>query len=116
MGKFGWAYLGCGNIAHTTARELIKTEDQQIVAVWNRTHAKAEQFAKKYGAVAYKTAEEAITAPGVEGVYIAVTADKHAEYMRLCIKHHKPVLCEKPFSVNAKEAEAIFAYAAQEGV
>lgn len=32
MGKFGWAYLGCGNIAHTTARELIKTEDQQIVA------------------------------------------------------------------------------------
>lgn len=116
MGKFGWAYLGCGNIAHTTARELIKTEDQQIVAVWNRTHAKAEQFAEKYGAVAYKTAEEAITAPGVEGVYIAVTADKHAEYMRLCIKHHKPVLCEKPFTVNAKEAEEIFAYAAQEGV
>ena len=32
MGKFGWAYLGCGNIAHTTARELIKTEDQQIIA------------------------------------------------------------------------------------
>lgn len=98
MSRFGWAYIGCGGIAHTTAKELIKTDDQQIVAVWNRTYEKAEEFVKKYGGTAYKTAEEAITAPGVEGVYIALTADKHAEYMRLCIRHHKPVLCEKPFT------------------
>lgn len=116
MNKFGWAYIGCGGIAHTTAKELVKTESQQIVAAWNRTYEKAEKFVKKYGGTAYKTAEEAITAPGVEGVYIALTADKHAEYMRLCIKHHKPMLCEKPFTVNAKEAEDIFTYAAQEGV
>ena len=116
MKKFGWAYIGCGGIAHTTAKELIKTSDQQIVAVWNRTYDKAENFTKKFGGTAYKTVEEAINAPGVEGVYIALTADKHAEYMRLCIKHHKSVLCEKPFTVNAKEAEEIFAYAAQEGV
>lgn len=116
MSRFGWAYIGCGGIAHTTAKELIKTDDQRIVAVWNRTYEKAEEFVKKYGGTAYKTAEEAITAPGVEGVYIALTADKHAEYMRLCIRHHKPVLCEKPFTVNAKEAEEIFACAAQEGV
>lgn len=116
MGKFGWAYIGCGGIAHTTAKELVKTEDQQIVAVWNRTPEKAEKFAKKYGAAVYRTPEEAINAPGVEGVYLALTADKHAEFMRLAIRHHKPVLCEKPFTVNAKEAEEIFAYAKQEGV
>lgn len=116
MGKFGWAYIGCGGIAHITARELVKTEDQQIVSAWNRTHEKAEAFVEKYGGTAYRTIEEAITAPGVDGVYIAVTADKHAEFMRLCIRHHKPVLCEKPFTVNAREAEEIFAYAAQEGV
>ena len=116
MQKFGWAYIGCGGIAHTTAKELVKTDDQQIVAVWNRTYERAEKFAKKFGGTAYKTAEEAITAPGVEGVYIALTADKHAEYMRLCIKHHKPVLCEKPFTINAREAEEIFTYARQEGV
>lgn len=116
MGKFGWAYIGCGGIAHTTAKELIKTEDQQIVAAWNRTYEKTERFVQKYGGKAYKTAEEAITAPGVEGVYIALTADKHAEYMRLAIRHHKPVLCEKPFTINAKEAEEIFTYARQEGV
>jgi len=116
MGKFGWAYIGCGGIAHTTARELLKSGEGEIVAVWNRTREKAEAFAKKFGGKVYDTMEEAINAPGVEGVYIAVTADKHAEFMKLCIANHKPVLCEKPFTVNAAQAEEVFAYARQEGV
>ena len=116
MSKFGWAYIGCGDIAFTTARELLKTDDNEIVAVWNRTRVKAEKFANRFGGNVYDTIEEAINAPGVEGVYIAVTADKHAEFMKLCIAHRKPVLCEKPFTVNAKEAEEVLAYAAQEGV
>ena len=113
MQKFRWAYLGCGDIAQITAKEL---SDGEIVAVWNRTTERAREFVKKFGGIVYETAEEAITAPGVEGVYIAVTANLHADYMKLCIKHHKPVLCEKPFTVNAKQAQEIFAYAAQEGV
>ena len=113
MQKFRWAYLGCGDIAQITAKEL---SDGEIVAVWNRTPERAQEFVKKFGGIVYETAEDAITAPGVEGVYIAVTANLHADYMKLCIKHHKPVLCEKPFTVNAKQAQEIFAYAAQEGV
>ena len=113
MEKFKWAYIGCGDIAHITAKELF---DGEIVAVWNRTSQRAHDFAQKFGGTVYSTAEEAILAPGVEGVYIAVTANLHAEYMKLCIKHHKSVLCEKPFTVNAKQAQEIFDYAAQEGV
>lgn len=116
MGKFGWAYIGCGSIAHTTAKELIKTHENQIVAVWNRTRSKAEKFARKFGGKAYDTAEEAINAPGVEGVYIALNGDRHAEYTKLCINSKKPVLCEKPFTVNATEAKEVFDYAAEEGV
>lgn len=116
MNKFGWAYIGCGAIANTTAKEVSNSKDSYIAAVWNRGFAKAEAFAKKYGGTAYRTVEEAITAPNVEGVYIALTADKHAEYIKLCMKHHKPVLCEKPFTVNAKDAEEIFALAKEAGV
>ena len=116
MKKFGWAFIGCGGIANITASELIKTPDNEIVAAWNRTSEKAEAFVKKFGGTAYPTIEEAINAPGVEGVYIAVTANLHAEFTKLCIRHQKPVLCEKPFAVNAKQAEEVFAYAAQEGV
>lgn len=116
MGKFGWCYIGCGGIANTTAKEISKSDNNRIVAVWNRGFAKAEAFAKKYGGTAYKTFEEAVSAPEVEGVYIALTADKHAEYIKKCIKLHKPVMCEKPFTVSAQDAEEIFALAKEEGV
>lgn len=116
MKKFGWAFLGCGGIANITAHELVKTKDNEIVAAWNRTGEKAEKFVKKFGGTAYKTMEEAINAPGVDGVYIAVTADRHMDLMKLCIQHHKPVLCEKPFTVNAKQAQEVFALAKQENV
>ena len=116
MKKFGWCFIGCGGIAHITALELVRTKDNEIISAWNRTGEKAESFVKKFGGKAYSTIEEAINAPGVEGVYIAVTADRHADIMKLCIRHHKPVLCEKPFTVSAEQAREVLALAAQEGV
>lgn len=111
MNRFGWAYIGCGGIARTTAKELVQTEDNHIVAVWNRTKSKAEEFAKEFGGTVYDTAEEAINAVGVEGVYVNVTGDKHAEYTLSSIKNKKPVLCEKPFTVNVEKTKEIFDYA-----
>lgn len=116
MKKFGWAFLGCGGIAHITAKELVKTPDNRIVSAWNRTPEKADKFVKQYGGTAYATIEECINAPEVEGVYIAVTADRHYDLMKLCIDHGKSVLCEKPFTVNAKQAQEILDYAEQKGV
>ena len=116
MEKFGWAFIGCGGIAHITASELMLLKDHKIVSAWNRTGEKAVSFVKKFGGKAYATIEEAINAPGVDAVYIAVTADRHAELTRLCIKHKKPVLCEKPFTVNSQQAKEVLDYAAQEGV
>lgn len=111
MNKFGWAYIGSGGIAQGTASELVQTEGNQIAAVWNRTQSKAENFVKKYGGTVYETPEEAITAPGVEAVYINVNNDLHEHYTRMCIDLNKPVLCEKPFAVNAQAAKDVFNYA-----
>ena len=113
---FRWGYIGCGNIAYTTAKELIKTPGQQITAVWNRTKTKAEAFSTKFGSTVYDHVEDLLKAPDVDGVYIAVTADLHALFMKKCILAHKPVLCEKPFTVNAKEAEEIITLAKKEKV
>lgn len=115
MKKFGWAVIGCGGIANTVAKEIVEEGSGKIVACWNRTKARAEQFAARFGCRAYDTAEEAITATGVEGVYIATTHDMHGYYTKLCIEHGVPVLCEKPFTVNYKEAEEVFALAKKRG-
>ncbi|GEK91657.1 Gfo/Idh/MocA family protein [Alkalibacterium kapii] len=116
MDSFGWAYIGCGSIAQTTAKELMQTDDQKIVAVWNRTRSKAEDFVDKYGGVVYDSAEEAINGAGVEGVYVKVNGDKHAEYTNLAIKNGKAVLCEKPFAMNKIVTKEVFDYAEAQDV
>lgn len=114
--QFGWAVIGCGDIAERVTAELNQEGSGKIVACWNRTRSRAERFAAKFGGTVYDTPEEAITAEGVEGVYIATTHDMHGVYTRLCIEHGVPVLCEKPFTVNAGEAAEIFALAKEKGV
>lgn len=113
---FGWAFIGCGAIANKVAREIQKDGCGTIVACWNRTKSRAEEFGVKFGATVYETAEEAITAEGVEGVYIATTHDMHGYFTKLCIGHGVPVLCEKPFTVNLKEAQEVFALAKEKNV
>lgn len=116
MEKFRWAYIGAGGIATITAQELMKSGAHEIVAVWNRTRSKAEAFAERFGGKVCDGIEEAVRAPGVEGVYLAATADRHPEHLRICIKCGKPALCEKPFAVNADVTQALFDEAKQAGV
>lgn len=115
MQNFGWAFLGCGGIAHTVARELIK-DGGKIVACWNRTGERARQFAAQYGATAYLDAREALTAKGVNGAYIAVTHNGHLPLAQLCIQLGVPVLCEKPLTVNEGGAQQLFDMAKSKGV
>ena len=116
MDKFRWAYLGCGGIAETTAKEILQSGQHEIVAVWNRTRERAERFAARYGGTVYDTVDGAARAPGVEGVYIATTPDVHPEYIRRCVALGKPVLCEKPFAVNAAVTKDLLDEAARAGV
>lgn len=116
MKKFRWAYIGCGGIAATTAEEILRSGEHEIVAVWNRTRRKAEAFAERFGGRVCDSIEEALRAPGVEGAYLATTANQHLANLRTCIQCGVPALCEKPFAVNARETRALFEEAAQAGV
>lgn len=113
---FGWAILGCGNIAQIVAKEIVKSGCGRIAAVWNRTRSRAEQFARRFGGKVCASPSETICAEGVEGVYIALTHNLHAEYARLALEHGVPVLCEKPIAVSEGEAQALFAFARNKGV
>ena len=59
---FGWAFLGCGNIARQVADQLKGDKEMRIAACWNRSPARAELFSEDFGVRAYPSAEEAIGA------------------------------------------------------
>lgn len=49
----------------------------------------------------------------MEAVYIATPNSLHADNCRLCLEHGKHVLCEKPFTLRAEQAQQLYQLAAQ---
>ncbi|MCL2539183.1 MAG: Gfo/Idh/MocA family oxidoreductase [Oscillospiraceae bacterium] len=111
------AMLGAGSIAGVLADTMRRMDSVECYAVAARDLSRAEQFQKEFGyQKAYGSYVEMLEDPEVELVYISTLHPFHYEHARLCIDHGKPVLCEKPFTVNAKQAKELLAYAKEKGV
>lgn len=116
MSKFRWCFIGTGSLAETVASQLNKSGRHEIISCYNRTKKRAEDFAAKYGGRAYDTAEEAMTAEGVEGVYIVTPHNAHFRYAKTALEKGIPVFCEKAFTVTAKETDELIALAREKDV
>ncbi len=116
MKKFGWAVIGCGAIAEKVFGEVLKEGSGEVVSVYNRTAERANRFTEKFGGTVYNTAEQALKAEGVKGVYIATTHDMHAHYTKVALKLGVPVLCEKPLTVNTSMTQELFDFAKEKNV
>lgn len=115
--KFRWGILGPGNIAHQFAKGLAVLPDHELYAVGSRSAEKAGEFAKTYGASnVYGSYEELVADPKVDAIYVATPHPYHKPCTLLCIEAGKPVLCEKPFTVNEKEAIDVVNAAKAKGI
>ena len=102
---FRWGILGPGRIAHRFAQALEAIDGAMLQAVASRSAERARDFAQKYGAPASYDSDEALVSdPSVDAIYIATRHRFHHAQARLCLEAGKPVLCEKPFTVNAAQA------------
>lgn len=115
------AVLGAGNIARSMAAALrgLKERGEEIepYAVGARDLSRAEAFAKEQGfEKAYGSYEELVSDPQVDLVYVATPHSHHYEHVRLAVEHGKNVLCEKAFTMNAAQAEELFALAGEKNV
>ena len=107
-----WGILGTGRIARDFATGLRDTPDAVLAAVGSRTMDSAQAFAADFGSpIAYGSYEELAQAPGVDIIYIATPHTMHAENAILALRGGKAVLCEKPFSLNRREAGEVVALA-----
>ncbi len=117
FGKVNMAILGCGNIAGLMAETIRSMSGVRAYAVASRSLDKAVDFAKQNGfKKAYGSYEELLQDNKVDLVYIATPHSEHFANAKLCISYGKPVLCEKAFTVNAKEAEELFRLAEEKNV
>jgi predicted dehydrogenase len=88
-----------------------------VVAVAARDPARGRDYAATHGIGCVHEGYAALVAdPAVNFVYVATPPRFHAEHARLAIAAGKPVLVEKPFTMDAAEAEALIAEAQAAGV
>ncbi|HPB42529.1 MAG TPA: Gfo/Idh/MocA family oxidoreductase, partial [Sphaerochaeta sp.] len=111
------AILGAGNIGNKMATTVKQMEGVTLHAVASRSLAKAKEFAKTYSIPkAYGSYEEMLKDRDIELVYVCTPHSHHYEHMKLALEHGKHVLCEKAFTVNAKQAKEILDLGKQKGL
>lgn len=112
MTKVRIGILGTGTIAAKLTTAMKQSPYVTLTAVGSRSKASADSFAARHGIPsAHGSYEELLHDPQVDLIYITTPHPLHyplAKRALLCGKH---VLCEKPMTVNAAQAEALFALA-----
>lgn len=89
----------------------------ELVAVASRDPEKAEINAKNFGiSKSYGSYEELLADASIEAVYLPLPNSLHSLWIRKAVEAGKHVLCEKPLSLTAKQAEESFHCAKQNHV
>ncbi len=82
------------------------------MAVGSRSGEKARAFGHRFGiSHRHGSYRDLVDDPDVQAVYIATPASSHKADIELGLRAGKAILCEKPFTVNAREAEEVIALA-----
>jgi predicted dehydrogenase len=113
--------IGTLGAARITPNALIKparnNTEAEVVAVAARDRSKAEAYAAKHGIPkVHASYEELIADPEIDAIYNPLPNGLHAEWTIAALEAGKHVLCEKPFTANAKEAEDVAATATRTGL
>ena len=100
-----WGIWGTGGIARVFAEELALIPTARVQAVGSRTAEKASLFAKDFHVKnQHASCQSLAEDPEVDVIYIASPHSGHYAEMLACLRAGKAVLCEKAFTLNARQA------------
>ena len=104
-----WGILSTGTIADKFVSEAVGLDNHLVQAVASRSIDKARVFADKFGiARAWGTYDELFNDPNVDVIYVGTPHVFHYENTLAALNAGKSVLCEKPLTINAFQARALF--------
>ncbi|QHK22329.1 Gfo/Idh/MocA family oxidoreductase [Pseudarthrobacter psychrotolerans] len=118
-----WGVVSTGRIASIVASDLALLPDADLHAVSSRSRAGAEEFAVLHG---FRRAYgddgglpgylRLIQDPDVDIVYVATPHASHFTVARAALEAGKHVLCEKPMTLNARDAAILAGLAQSNGL
>ncbi len=115
MKKVNWGILSTAKIGREKVIPAMQQGQwSQVAAIASRSLDAARQVAADMGiAKAYGSYEELLADPEIEAIYNPLPNDQHVALTLAAARAGKHVLCEKPFAMNATEAQALREVAGQ---
>jgi len=100
MTMIRWGMIGCGDVTERkSAPAYQQVEGFVLQGLFNRTRAKAEDYAARHGIPhIYDSAAALIDAPDIDAVYIATPPDSHEAYAIEVARAGKACCIEKPMA------------------
>ena len=111
-----WGVMGAGRLARDVVRE-VQAHGVHVQAIGARDQQRADEFAGELGLPkAHPSYFDLANDPEVDAVYVVTTNQAHLECALIAIAAGKHVRIEKPFAMDASQAEQIQAAAQAAGV
>lgn len=115
-GRIRWGILGTGFIAGLQTQDLIEN-GFKVQAIGSRTLESSKSFGEKFSVpTAHESYEALVADPEVDVVYVATPHTYHHAHALLALNAGKHVMVEKPFTINAREAQEIVELAESKGL
>jgi predicted dehydrogenase len=106
--KLGWGIVGTGQMAADLAISFEKSARLRIVNAFGSSPEKARAFAARWHVPrASASLDELLADPAVDVVYIGTPHPAHETQALASIAAGKPVVCEKPFTMDAAGAARV---------
>jgi predicted dehydrogenase len=115
-GTSRWGVVGTGGVAHLFCEDLALLPGARLVAVAGRDPERARRFASghRFERV-HSSYRELVVDDAVDIVYVATPHGSHAEIVAAALRAGKHVVCEKPFTINSRQARPLFDLARAHG-
>ncbi|WP_416334889.1 Gfo/Idh/MocA family protein [Anaerococcus sp. DFU013_CI05] len=109
--------LGSGKIVQEVLPVLNEVENIEPVAIAARNEEKLKRLSEEFAIEKYYVGiEELLADEQIDTVYVALPNNLHFDAMDKAIDAGKNIICEKPFTSNAYEAEIIIQKAKENNV
>jgi predicted dehydrogenase len=112
-----WGVISTAAILADLLPGFAASEIADLRAIASRDPQRAREYAERNGIpTAHGSYEELLADEEIECVYIPLPNSLHGEWARAAIEAGKHVLCEKPLTPTAEEADSLFELAEERGV
>ena len=106
-----WGVIGLGYMAKMFASSFDNVNDSELLAISSKSSLKLSKFGKKFNIdkkYRFKNYEEILNCKEINNIYISTINNSHFDLVSRSIDANKNILCEKPITMNSKDALFIY--------